>query len=90
MRRAGIHVVMMTGDNRDTASAIAGSCGILGGGTDLVLESRELSDMTDNRLREALPRIAVIARALPTDKSRLVRLAQEGGAGGGYDRGRHQ
>ena len=77
LRRAGIHVVMMTGDNRDTASAIAGSCGILGGGTDLVLESRELSDMTDNRLRELLPRIAVIARALPTDKSRLVRLAQE-------------
>ncbi len=77
LRRAGIHVVMMTGDNRDTAGAIANACGILGGGADLVLESRELSDMTDNRLRELLPRIAVIARALPTDKSRLVRLAQE-------------
>lgn len=77
LRGAGIHVVMMTGDNRDTARAIAEGCGILGGGVDLVLESRELADMTDNRLRELLPRIAVIARALPTDKSRLVRLAQE-------------
>ncbi len=74
---AGIHVVMMTGDNRDTAGAIANACGILGGGADLVLESRELSDMTNNRLRVLLARIAVIARALPTDKSRLVRLAQE-------------
>lgn len=77
LRRAGIHVVMMTGDNRDTAHAIAESCGILGGGVDLVLESRELADMTDIRLRELLPRIGVISRALPTDKSRLVRLAQE-------------
>lgn len=63
LRRAGIHVVMMTGDNRDTASAIAGSCGILGGGTDLVLESRELSDMTDNRLRS-------FCRASPSSPAR--------------------
>lgn len=77
LRRAGIHVVMMTGDNRDTARAIAGRCGILGGGVDLVLESRELAAMTDGELRHILPRIGVIARALPTDKSRLVRVAQE-------------
>ena len=77
LRRAGVHVVMMTGDNRDTAKRIAEDCGILGGGVDLVLESGELSAMTDSRLRELLPRIGVIARALPTDKSRLVRLSQE-------------
>ena len=77
LRQAGIHVVMMTGDNGDTARSIATSCGILNSGTDLVLESRELANMTDTRLRELLPRVAVIARALPTDKSRLVRLAQE-------------
>ncbi len=77
LRRAGIHVVMMTGDNRDTARAIADACGILGGGVDLVLDSGELARMSDSRVRELLPRIGVIARALPTDKSRLVRLSQE-------------
>ncbi|MCQ2429179.1 MAG: calcium-translocating P-type ATPase, PMCA-type [Clostridia bacterium] len=77
LRRAGVHVVMMTGDNKDTARSVARSCGILGGGVDIVLESGELAAMTDNRLRELLPRIGVIARALPTDKSRLVRLSQE-------------
>ncbi len=77
LRGAGIHIVMMTGDNRDTARAIAASCGILGDGVDLVLDSEELSRMTDGRVRELLPRIGVIARALPTDKSRMVRIAQE-------------
>ena len=40
LRGAGIHTVMMTGDNRDTAQAIAAACGILGGGVDLVLVAR--------------------------------------------------
>ncbi len=77
LRRAGIHVVMMTGDNRDTARSIAESCGILGQGVNLVIDSEELSRMSDGRIRELLPKIGVIARALPTDKSRLVRIAQE-------------
>ncbi len=77
LRRAGIHVVMMTGDNRDTARSIATECGILGDGVDTVLTGEELSRMSDARLSEMLPRVGVIARALPTDKSRLVRLSQE-------------
>ncbi len=77
LRRAGIHVVMMTGDNRDTARAIADGCGILGGGVDIVLDSRELASMSDAEVRDILPRLGVVARALPTDKSRLVRLSQE-------------
>ncbi len=77
LRRAGIHVVMMTGDNRDNARAIAESCGILGRGVTLVLDSEELARMSDSRVREILPKVGVIARALPTDKSRLVRIAQE-------------
>ena len=77
LRRAGIHVVMMTGDNRDTARSIAESCGILGQGVDEVVDSDELARMSDDRVREILPRLGVVARALPTDKSRLVRIAQE-------------
>ena len=77
LRRAGIHVVMMTGDNRDTARSIAESCGILGQGVNLVIDSEELSRMNDGQVREILPRLGVVARALPSDKSRLVRVAQE-------------
>ncbi len=77
LRRAGIHVVMMTGDNRDTARSIAESCGILGQGVNLVVDSEELSRMSDRQVRDILPKLGVVARALPTDKSRLVRIAQE-------------
>ena len=77
LRRAGIHVVMMTGDNRDTARSIAASCGILGQGVSLVVDSEELARLSDEEVREILPRLGVVARALPADKSRLVRIAQE-------------
>lgn len=77
LRRAGIHVVMVTGDNAETAASIAEECGILGGNVDICMTSSEMAKLGDVRLRELLPRIGVIARALPSDKSRLVRVAQE-------------
>ena len=79
LRAAGIHVVMVTGDNRSTAAAIAEKCGILKNGVDTVLTGEELSHLSDVRLRELLPRLGVVARALPGDKSRLVAGAQEAG-----------
>lgn len=79
LRRAGIQTVMVTGDSRETAEAIARECGMLSGRTDRVCDSAELARMSDSELRELLPRLAVVARALPTDKSRLVRVAQESG-----------
>ena len=79
LRRAGVHVVMMTGDNRDTARSIAESCGILGRGVDGVVDHTELAAMSDGEVKALLPRLGVVARALPADKSRLVRLAQEEG-----------
>ena len=79
LRNAGIHVVMVTGDNRGTATAIAERCGILQNGVDTVLTGEELARLSDARVKELLPRLGVIARALPTDKSRLVMLAQEMG-----------
>ncbi len=79
LHRAGIQVVMITGDNRDTAHKIGIDCGIVTSVTDLCLTSDELARLSDLKLREILPRLAVVARALPTDKSRLVRVAQEAG-----------
>lgn len=79
LQDAGIQVVMMTGDNRETAQHLARCCGILNAEHDLVLTSDELAKLSDHRVCELLPRIGVIARALPSDKSRLVRLSQEMG-----------
>lgn len=77
LQGAGVQVVMITGDAPETAARIAENCGIVNGRTDLVLTGRELAELSDHKVKELLPRLAVVARALPTDKSRLVRLAQE-------------
>lgn len=78
LRRAGVQVVMMTGDGKETAARIAADCGILGKG-DLCLEGRELAERSDEELSALLPRLRVVARALPSDKSRLVRLSEAAG-----------
>lgn len=77
VNRAGIQVVMVTGDRAQTAEAIAKKCGIITSKSDLVLTSDELHMMGDTELCAKLPRIRVIARALPEDKSRLIRAAQK-------------
>ncbi len=79
LRRAGIQTVMVTGDSRETAEAIARECGLLSGRTDKITDSAELARMSDSEVSELLPCLAVVARALPADKSRLVRIAQEAG-----------
>lgn len=78
---AGVQVVMITGDNRDTAAAIAREAGLLTArdGEDAVLTGSELAALSDAQVRARLPALRVIARALPADKSRLVRIAQEMG-----------
>ena len=74
---AGVQVVMITGDRKETAVAIAKDAGLLTSDDDVVLTSSELAKMSDEEVKEKIPHIRVIARALPTDKSRLVRLSQE-------------
>ncbi|MBQ3133007.1 MAG: calcium-translocating P-type ATPase, PMCA-type [Clostridia bacterium] len=77
VQAAGIQVVMITGDRKETAVAIAKEAGLLTSSEDVALTSAELGEKSDDELKELLPRLRVVARALPTDKSRLVRLAQE-------------
>ncbi len=77
VQNAGVQVVMMTGDNKETATSLAKQIGILKSSDDLVLTSEQLLRMKDEEIKECLARIKVIARALPTDKSRLVRLSRE-------------
>ncbi len=79
LQKAGVQVVMITGDNADTARSIASKCGIFDSKDQLVLTSEELSRISDDTLKKLLPRLSVVARALPTDKSRLVRIAEESG-----------
>lgn len=77
VQNAGIQVVMVTGDRKETAVAIAKEAGLLTGDADVALTSSEMAAKSDEELKELLPRLRVVSRALPTDKSRLVRLAQE-------------
>ena len=76
VRRAGIQVVMITGDAKDTAQAIAREVGILEKEQTLVLTSKELGEISDEELIKILPDMRVVARALPSDKNRLVKLAK--------------
>ncbi len=77
VRKAGIQVVMITGDRKETAVAIAKDAGLLASPEDIAMTSAELAEKSDDELKAIIPHLRVIARALPSDKSRLVRLAQE-------------
>ena len=77
VHQAGVQVVMITGDRKETAQAIAKEAGLIEIDDAIVITSAELNAMSDDEVKKALPKLRVIARALPTDKSRLVRLAQE-------------
>jgi len=79
IQTAGIQTVMITGDSRPTANAIAKEVGLVKNDTDVVITSRELKAMSDKKLSQILPNLRVVARALPSDKSRLVRIAKEQG-----------
>ncbi len=74
---AGIQVVMITGDRLETAKAIAKDAGLIRSDEDIALSSAELNQMSDDEVKKIVGNIRVIARALPTDKSRMVRLCQE-------------
>jgi len=77
IKKAGVGVIMITGDSKDTAKQIAREVGIITSNQDLVLTSDEMNMLTDVDLKAKIKDIRVISRALPSDKSRLVRLIEE-------------
>ena len=78
VKNAGIHTIMITGDNKDTAYAIGSEIGLIDNG-DIVITSDELSNMNTNEIINILPKLKIVARSLPQDKSKLVKIAQEAG-----------
>ncbi len=74
-RKAGIRVVMVTGDNPSTAAAIARSVDILKE-KEQVLKGTDIDKMTDEELFKVLKKTAVVARATPDNKYRIVRVLQ--------------
>jgi Ca2+-transporting ATPase len=83
-RTAGIGVKMVTGDNADTARAIALELGLVESGDGQVntgdgqlMTSEYFNSLDDARLKEQLPSLRVLARARPLDKYRLVKALQE-------------
>ena len=73
---AGIRPIMITGDHKVTASAIAKEIGILTEGTEAV-EGAVIEKMTDAELRQFVPRVSVYARVSPEHKIRIVKAWQE-------------
>ena len=78
LNNAGVQVVMVTGDNINTANAIAREVGLLKEG-DLSFTNDELINMTDSEIASILPKLRVVGRAKPDTKRRLNNIAQNNG-----------
>lgn len=78
VKSAGINTIMITGDNKDTAYAIGVELGLIEKDS-IVLTSDELSNMNTEEVVNILPKLKIVARSLPQDKSRLVKIAEEAG-----------
>eukprot|EP01133_Synstelium_polycarpum_P003990 gene3990-4620_t len=77
---AGVQVVMITGDKRETAIAVAHQIGLIQPGEEhqpgVVMTSLDLQHVSNDRLKEMIPHLRVVSRALPSDKTRFVHVAQ--------------
>lgn len=79
VKSASIQTIMITGDNKETAVSIARELNLIESSDDIVITSNKLDKMTNEEIIKIFPKIRVIARAMPSDKSRLVNIAHEQG-----------
>ena len=79
IQNAHISTVMITGDNVDTAKAIGKEVGLIKSPTDIILTSTEFNQKSDDEIKKLLPNLKILARSLPQDKSRLVKIARSAG-----------
>lgn len=77
VKKAGIQTVMITGDSKETALSIAKETKLVTSDSDIVLTHQELENYTDEELKKIIPNLRVVARSLPQDKSRLVKISEE-------------
>ena len=77
IKKAGIQVVMVTGDAKNTAVSVASKLKIIDNDNDIVMSSNEFNKLSDIELKKVLPKLRVLYRSLPQDKNRLVSLALE-------------
>ncbi|NLE13696.1 MAG: cation-translocating P-type ATPase [Clostridiales bacterium] len=75
--RAGIRVVMITGDNGITASSIAKKIGMPN--SDKIITGDELNSMTDEELREKAKHVNIFSRVIPEHKMRIVKALKDKG-----------
>ena len=79
LHQSGVQVMMITGDNIDTAHAIAKDSGIITSEKDIIISAKEFDPLPDEHARQILRNIKVIARATPQTKLRVVELARKKG-----------
>ena len=79
IEKAHIKTVMITGDNINTAKAIGKEVGLIKNEKDIILTSKEFNQKTDEEVKKILPNLKILARSLPQDKSRLVKIARKQG-----------
>jgi len=77
LQRAGVQVVMVTGDHASTAESVAAELGLLN--NHRVVTGTELASLSDDQLDRSLADIAVFARVTPSDKVRIVAALQRAG-----------
>ena len=77
IKKAGIDVIMVTGDARETAYCVATELNIIKNENDIILTSEEFNKMNDEEIKRILPNLKVLSRSLPEDKNRLVKISKE-------------
>lgn len=76
IKNAGINLIMVTGDSLDTAMYIGKELNLYSS-NDICLTSSDLALMSDEEVKMVLGKLKIVARAKPTDKSRLVKIIKD-------------